>query len=83
MSRKATRSFHTDTASQSGDRENQMSYTIASDLKVCGKNKGDSITKEELLKAGANINALIESGHLKSDIAALTPKPALIQGVTK
>jgi len=55
-----------------------MSYTITSDLEVCGKNKGDKLTEEELLEAGANIDALIEGAHIKSD-ATPSNKPVTIQ----
>jgi hypothetical protein len=44
-----------------------MSYTVTSDLEVCGKSKGDTLTEKELLGAGANIDALIEGAHIKSD----------------
>jgi hypothetical protein len=44
-----------------------MSYTVTSDLEVCGKSKGDNLTEKELLEAGANIDALLEGSHIKSD----------------
>jgi hypothetical protein len=44
-----------------------MSYTITSDLEVCGKSKGDNLTEKELLEAGVNIDALVEGLHIKSD----------------
>jgi hypothetical protein len=44
-----------------------MSYTVTSDLEVCGKNKGDTLTEKELLEAGVNIEALVEGLHIKSD----------------
>ena len=46
-----------------------MSYTITSDLEVCGKTKGDTLTEKELLAAGVNIDALVEGAHIKSDSA--------------
>lgn len=78
MTRKAICIYRTATASQFGDKEKQMSYTITSDLEVCGKNKGDKLTEEELLEAGANIDALIEGAHIKSD-ATPSIKPVTIQ----
>lgn len=39
-------------------------YTVISDLEVCGKFQGDSLTEEELTDAGANVEALIEAGHI-------------------
>jgi hypothetical protein len=55
-----------------------MSYTVTSDLEVCGKIKGDTLTEKELLEAGANIDALIESAHIKSD-STPSIKPVTIQ----
>lgn len=52
-----------------------MSYTVISDLEVCGKVNGDSLTEKELAAAGANIGALIEAGHIKP---AFNAKPASI-----
>tara|TARA_R110000822_G_scaffold6573_3_gene27681 strand:- start:685 stop:870 length:186 start_codon:yes stop_codon:yes gene_type:complete len=60
-----------------------MTYTIASDLKVCGKVKGDSLTKEELVKAGANIQALIDAGHLKTTTPTISAKPVTTEGATR
>ena len=67
MTHRAIYIYRTATASQFGDKEKQMSYTVTSDLEVCGKSKGDTLTEKELLEAGANIDALIESAHIKSD----------------
>lgn len=55
-----------------------MSYTVISDLEVCGKFKGDLLTEKELIDAGANIDALIEAGHVKN--AAVSTKPATDEG---
>ena len=44
-----------------------MSYTVTSDLEVCGKSKGDTLAEKELLEAGVNIEALVEGLHIKSD----------------
>jgi len=41
-----------------------MAYTITSDRLDCAKAVGDSITSEELLALGANIEALIAGEHL-------------------
>lgn len=55
-----------------------MIYTIISELEVCNKNKGDSLTQKELLSAGANIAALIEAGHIKA--SGETTKLAIQEG---
>ena len=78
MTHRATFINRTATASQFGDKEKQMSYTVTSDLEVCGKSKGDTLTEKELLEAGANIDALIESAHIKSD-STPSIKPVTIQ----
>jgi hypothetical protein len=44
-----------------------MSYTVTSDLEVCGKSKGDTLTEKELLEANVNIEALVQGLHIKSD----------------
>jgi hypothetical protein len=49
------------------------SYTITSDRLDSPKAEGDSITDTELLEMGANIEALIEGGHLSDGTA---PKSA-------
>ena len=49
------------------------SYTITSDRLDSPKAQGDSITDAELLEMGANIDALIEGGHLSDGKA---PKSA-------
>jgi hypothetical protein len=67
MTRKAIFIYRTATASQFGDKEKQMSYTVTSDLEVCGKSKGDTLTEKELLEAGVNIEALVQGLHIKSD----------------
>jgi hypothetical protein len=55
-----------------------MSYTVASDFEVCGKKKGDSITKEDLV--GLNVEALVASGHIVD--SAAKPTPAKEEGAT-
>jgi hypothetical protein len=44
-----------------------MTYTIISNRLDCKKVEGDSITDKELLEMGANIEALIEGGHILGD----------------
>lgn len=56
-----------------------MSYIVISDLEVCGKLNGDSLTEKELIDAGANIGALIEAGHIKPASNA-KPAPTSDQG---
>jgi hypothetical protein len=58
-----------------------MSYIITSELKVCNKIKGDTITEKELLNAGANIEALIAGNHIKA--TGGTTKPAIQEGADK
>ena len=41
-----------------------MLYTVNSDVFTL-KQKGESITEEELIKAECNIEALVTAGHLK------------------
>ena len=48
-----------------------MGYTVASDFEVCGKKKGESLTKEDLV--GINVEALIASGHIADSAAKPTP----------
>ena len=55
-----------------------MSYIVTSDLEVCGKKKGDTLTEKDLV--GLNVKALIGAGHI-SDSAA-KPVPAT-EGATK
>lgn len=55
-----------------------MSYTVTSDLEVCGKKKGESLTEKDL--AELNVQALIGAGH----IADLAAKPVqATEGATK
>lgn len=58
-----------------------MSYIITSELEVCNKKKGDSITEKELLNAEANIDALIAGNHIKANGG--TTKPAIQEGADK
>lgn len=55
-----------------------MSYIVTSDLEVCGKKKGDTLTEKDL--DGVNVEALIGAGH----IADSSAKPvSATEGVTK
>lgn len=58
-----------------------MSYVITSELEVCNKKKGESITEKELLNAGANIDALIAGNHIKA--SGGTIKPVIQEGANK
>jgi hypothetical protein len=58
-----------------------MSYVITSEVEVCNKKKGESITEKELLNAGANIEALIAGNHIKA--TGGTIKPAIQEGADK
>lgn len=57
-----------------------MEYTVISHLTVCGKTKGETLTIKDLLRAGANIDALISAGHL--EVKATPIKPSQ-EGVIK
>ena len=54
-----------------------MAYTITSDRLDSPKTLGDSISDEELLAMGANIEALIEGGHISTDGAKVIPAPTI------
>jgi hypothetical protein len=55
-----------------------MSYIVTSDLEVCGKKKGESLTEKDLV--GINVEALIGAGHVADSTAK--PVPAT-EGATK
>ena len=55
-----------------------MGYTVTSDLEVCGKKKGDSLTEKDLV--GINVEALIASGHIAD--SAAKPTSAKEEGAT-
>jgi hypothetical protein len=57
-----------------------VEYTVISNLTVCGKTKGETLTIKDLLRAGANIDALITAGHL--EVKATPTKPTQ-EGVIK
>jgi hypothetical protein len=52
-----------------------MSYTVASD-NFEAKKKGESVTEKELLELGLNTEALVASGHIKSNAPT---KPATVE----
>jgi len=55
-----------------------MSYIVTSDLEVCGKKKGETLTEKDL--AGLNVKALIGAGHISDS----TAKPvSATEGATK
>ena len=58
-----------------------MAYTITSDRLDSPKKLGDAITDEELLAMGANIDALVEGGHISTD--ATKPATTTPEGDTK
>jgi len=61
-----------------------MAYIITSDRVDSSKTMGDSITDKELLAMGANIEALIEGGHISSDATKpATTTPATPEGATE
>lgn len=58
-----------------------MAYTITSDRLDCAKAVGDSITSEELLALGANIEALVAGEHI-TDGASRRSTPAPTEGAS-
>jgi hypothetical protein len=64
-----------------------MTYKVISRREVCGKKQGEILTLKEIENAGANIEALIASGHIQAGQASpvspavQTPiKPAIQEG---
>jgi hypothetical protein len=55
-----------------------MSYIVTSDLEVCGKKKGETLTEKDLV--GINVEALMGAGHVTD--SAAKPVPAT-EGATK
>ena len=55
-----------------------MGYTVTSDLEVCGKKKGETLTEKDL--AGINVEALVGAGHIAD--SASKPTPAKEEGAT-
>lgn len=60
-----------------------MSYKVTSEFEVCGKTNGETITEKELFDAGANVEALIGSGHIQSTAPVSQLKSAVNEGVDK
>ena len=56
-----------------------MTYTVISHALVSGKTFGDSLTEEELLTEGVNIDALIAAGHIEE----VPPTPSSASEGTK
>lgn len=55
-----------------------MSYTVTSDLEVCGKKKGETLTEKDLV--GVNVEALIGAGHISGSASKQVPAT---EGATK
>ena len=53
-----------------------MAYTITSDRLDCPKAEGETITDQELLAMGVDIQALVEGGHITPDGTAPASVPA-------
>jgi len=47
-----------------------MAYKVISGREVCGKKQGEVLTLKELEDAGANVDALIVSGHIQASQAS-------------
>ena len=62
-----------------------MTYIITSDRLDSPKKLGDAITDKELLAMGADIEALIEGGHISSDATKqeTTTTPATSEGASE
>lgn len=56
-----------------------MEYTVASPTKVLDKEFGEKLTKEELLEAGANIDALLASGNIATNAPQVRQAPQVSQ----
>lgn len=56
-----------------------MEYTVASPLKVLGKEFGEKVSKEELLEAGANIDALLAAGNIATNAPQVRQAPQVSQ----
>jgi len=41
-----------------------MEYTVSTEIKVLDKGFGEKVTEQDLLDAGANIDALLKSGNI-------------------
>ena len=47
-----------------------MEYTVTSDSKVCGKTKGEKLSKDDILSKGSNVEFLLATGHIKASTKA-------------
>lgn len=56
-----------------------MSYIVTSDLEVCGKKKGETLTDKDL--DGFNVEALIGAGHIAD--SASKPTATVEKGATE
>jgi hypothetical protein len=60
-----------------------MTYKVISRREVCGKKQGEILTLKELQNAGANIEALIASGHIQagqaSPVSPVSPVSPAVQ----
>jgi hypothetical protein len=50
-----------------------MEYTVISQFTVCGAVKNETLTIKDLLRAGANIDALITAGHIEVKATPVQP----------
>lgn len=57
-----------------------MSYIVISDKNVCGKNKGDSLTDQELQDVGVSAETLIAGNHIKAT-TALNQETKVVQSI--
>ncbi len=53
-----------------------MEYTVISNKKVCGKVKDETLTKDDILASGGNVEFLLASGHIAAANATKV-KPAV------
>lgn len=49
-----------------------MKYKVISNKKVCGKVNGESLTEDDIISAGGNVEFLLAAGHISKD--GKTPK---------
>ena len=53
-----------------------MEYKVISNRKVCGKVKDETLTKDDILNSGGNVEFLLVSGHIVA-ANATKAKPAV------
>ena len=53
-----------------------MEYKVISNRKVCGKVKDETLTKDDILNSGGNVEFLLASGHIIA-ANATKAKPAV------